>query len=100
MDVILYISKCRSTTHLPTQQKHRLFPLLATLPAAIVYRLSDPDENDLKSEHVALLPKILNDKSARSIGPFVNEYVGTFLLTGAVTVALATGKVAAPLVRS
>jgi len=30
--------------------------------------------------------------ATRSFGPYVSAYVGTFLLTGAVTIALATRK--------
>jgi aquaporin Z len=70
---------------------------MATLPAAIIYRITDPDENDAKTEHVSFLPKVFNDKTTKSVGPYVNEYVGTFLLTSVVSLAVATGKVAAPI---
>jgi len=70
-----------------------LFPLLAALPAVTVFRLSDPDESETPTKHISYLPKFFStNNAARSFGPYVSEYVGTFLLTGAVTIALATGE--------
>jgi len=70
-----------------------LFPLLAALPAVTIFRLSDPDESETPTKHISYLPKFFaTNDAARSLGPYVSEYVGTFLLTGAVTIALATGE--------
>lgn len=72
--------------------------LLGAFPAMAVFRLADPDEAEMPTEHVSYFPKTLVGKEAtRSIGPYVSECVGTFILTAVVTMALATGRVAAPL---
>ena len=66
--------------------------LLGAFPAMAVFRLSDPDEGEMPTEHVSYFPKTFVGKEAtKSIGPYVSECVGTFLLTGVVTIALATG---------
>lgn len=69
-------------------------PMLAAIPAALVFRATDVDET--MSTQKGFLPLASAD-FVRNKGPYLMELVGTFLLTSSVGLALVTKGLPAPI---
>jgi len=69
-------------------------PLLAAIPAAMLFRATDIDETYAVSK--GMLP-IISADFVRNRGPYLMELVGTFLLTSTVGLALASKALPAPI---
>ena len=63
-----------------------VLPLLVTFPAVLIFRLTAGEESASSS-----LAKV-----GKSLGPYLMEAVGTFILASSVAIALVTGTVAVP----
>lgn len=70
-----------------------LVPILGGVVAALVFRATDVDEAAAPS---GPLPSLLSASTVGRLGAYMNEFAGTGFLTGAVALALGTGKVPAP----